>query len=46
LEVRERTVGLPRALAWFGLGVVLLSWYGREPDRLLLISIFVRQQST
>jgi hypothetical protein len=26
LEVRERTVGLPRALAWFGLGVVLLSW--------------------
>jgi hypothetical protein len=26
LEVRERTVELPRALAWFGLGVVLLSW--------------------
>jgi hypothetical protein len=26
LEVREQTVGMPRAVAWFGLGVVLLSW--------------------
>src|SRR6185436_12958632 len=26
LEVRERTVGMPRALGWLGLVVVLLSW--------------------
>jgi hypothetical protein len=26
LEVREQTVGMPRAVAWFGLAVVLLSW--------------------